>query len=195
MLCELTSANLNASPEYIPGNYVVLSQCPGATIEEQKANIFERCYDYREKGIPSPNLIIRIGSTLLAVWKYISSLSGYAVSRWQVTQEFLCRYFEDWGAMDNPEYLMETALLPIAGFEYDDGKTARLEYVSKKKKYTFGQLATTVLNFSQEEVKKYEEQKQEEKARREALCKLSKELAVSIARTQNGHSKFRRKAI
>lgn len=193
-LSELTSASLKASAEYIPCNYVVLSQCPGATIEEQKANIFERCYGYREKGIPYPNLIIRIGSTLLAEWKYISPLPGYAVSRWQVTQEFLCRHFEDWGAMEKPEYLTETALLPIAGFEYDDGNTAMLEYVSKEREYTFDRLATEVLNFSQEEVRKYEEQKQEEKAKRAALRKLTKELAVSIAQTETDPSKFMRRA-
>ncbi len=193
-LSELTSANLKAGAEYIPCNYVVLSQCPGATIEEQKANIFERCYGYREKGIPYPNQIIRIGSTLLAEWKYISSLPGYAVSRWEVTQEFLCRHFEDWGAMEKPEYLTETALLPIAGFEYDDGQTARLEYVSKKREYTFDQLATEVLNFSQGEVRKYEEQKQEESAKRATLRKLTKELAVSIAQTETDPSKFMRMA-
>ena len=193
-LSELTSANLKASAEYIPCNYVVLLQCPGATIEEQKANIFERCYGYREKGIPYPNQIIRIGSTLLVVWKYISSLPGYAVSRWEVTQEFLCRHFEDWGAMEKPEYLTETALLPIAGFEYDDGQIARLEYVSKKREYTFDQLATEVLNFSQEEVRKYEEQKQEERAKRAALRKLTKELAISTAQTETALSKFMRMA-
>ena len=147
-LCELGSANLKAMPAYIPGNYTVMSKCPGATFEEQRANIFKRCYGYREVGIPYPNQIIKIGTILLVVWKYISGLPGYAVSRWLVTQEFLCRHFMDWGAMDNPEYLTETALLPIAGFEYEEGETARLEYVSKKIQCTFDELATAVLHFS-----------------------------------------------
>ena len=47
-LCELKSADLKAMPEYIPGNYVLVSKCPGATFEEQRANIFKRCYGYRE---------------------------------------------------------------------------------------------------------------------------------------------------
>lgn len=193
-LCELKSADLKAMPEYIPGNYVLVSKCPGATFEEQRANIFKRCYGYREVGIPYPNQIIQIGSKLLVVWKYISGLPGYALSRWKVTQEFLCRHFEDYGAMEKAEYLTETALLPIAGFEYDEGQTARLEYVSKNIKYTFDQLATAVLNFSQEEVRKYEEQKQEEIAKRVALRKPTKELAVSIAHTEGNQSKFMRRA-
>ena len=193
-LSEQASANHKVSSEYIPANYVVMSKCPGATIEEQNANICKRCDEYREVGIPSPNHIIRKGSTLLAVWKYIYGLPDYAYSRWQVTQELLCRHFEDWGAMEKPESLTETKLLPIAGIEYDGGDTAMLEYVSSKRGYTFDKLATAVLNFSQEEVRKYEEQKEKEKAKREALRKLTKELAVSIAHTQDDQSRFRRRA-
>lgn len=65
-----------------------------------------------------------------------------------------------------------------------------LEYASKKSEYTFDQLATAVLNFSQEEVRKYEEQKQEEKAKREALRELSKKLATSMALTNAEQDKF-----
>lgn len=54
--------------------------------------------------------------------------------------------------MEKPEYLTETALLSLAGFEYEEGETVSLEYVSNKKGYTFDRLATAVLNFSQEEV-------------------------------------------
>ncbi|MBQ3456931.1 MAG: hypothetical protein IJG36_10870, partial [Synergistaceae bacterium] len=193
-LSKQASANVKVSSEYIPANYVVMSKCPGATIEEQNANICERCNEYREVGIPSPNHIIRKGSTLLAVWKYIYGLPDYAYSRWQVTQEFLCRHFEEWGAMEKPEYLTETELLPLVGIDYDGGDTASLEYVSNKREYTFDRLATAVLNFSQEEVRKYEEQKRKEKEKREALHKLSKEFAVSIARTEGNQSKFRRMA-
>lgn len=113
--------------EWIPCNYVMLSRCPGETLEEQKENIFRRCHEYRDTGIQEPNQIIRIGKTLLVEWTYQSVLIYKALSRWQTVQEFLCRHFEDWGAMDSPEYLKATALLPVPGFVYD-GETARLEY-------------------------------------------------------------------
>mgnify|MGYP006916090132 CR=1 FL=1 len=73
-LSELISANVKASPAYIPSNYVLLTQCPGATFEEQKENIFRRCDEYREVGIPRPNQIVKIGSTLLVEWRYSSRL-------------------------------------------------------------------------------------------------------------------------
>ena len=189
-LSELISANVKASPAYIPSNYVLLTQCPGATFEEQKENIFRRCDEYREVGIPRPNQIVRIGSTLLVEWKYSSRLPGYAQPRWKPTQEFLCRYFEDWGAMESPDYLTEAALLPVAGFVYENGETTSLEYIEPKREYTFDCLASAVLNFSQEEVRKYEELKRKEKAAREAFRKLSKELSTSMARTKAGRGRF-----
>ncbi|MBQ6773014.1 MAG: hypothetical protein IJP48_03020 [Synergistaceae bacterium] len=91
--------------EWIPCNYVMLNRCPGATLEEQKRNIFKRCHEYRDVGFPEPNQIIKIGDKLLVEWTYQSVLTGLALSRWQDTQEFICRHFEDWGAMDDPEYL------------------------------------------------------------------------------------------
>ena len=39
--------------KWIPCNYVMLSRCPGATLEEQKRNIFVRCHEYREVGFQS----------------------------------------------------------------------------------------------------------------------------------------------
>ena len=185
-LSELISANVKASPAYIPSNYVVLTQCLGATIEEQKENIFRRCDEYREVGIPRPNQIVMVGSTLLVEWKYSSRLPGYALARWKPTQEYLCRYFEDWGAMESPDYLTESVLLPVTGFEYENGETASLEYTAKRE-YSFDCLARAVLNFSQEEVRKYEEQKRKEKAAREAFRKLSKELTASMAKPKAGH--------
>ena len=186
-LSESASPKKNISPAYIPSNYILLSNCPGETFEAQKENIFRRCREYRDIGMPNPNQIIRVGNTLLAEWKYTSRLPGYALSRWLVTQEFICRWFEDWGAMESADNLTATALLPVSGFDYEDGTTATLEYSTSKKEYTFDRLAEAVLNFSQEEVRKYEEQKQKEKAERAALRKLSKEL-VSL-RTK-GQGKF-----
>lgn len=148
---------------HIPFNYVVLSRCPGNTFEEKLSNIQKRCNVFREKGIPEANQVITVGETLIVEWSYIGFLPGYALSRWEVTQEFLCHHFEDWGAMDNPEYLKATAALPIPGFVYN-GETAKLEYYSAEKKYNFGTLATAVLNFNQNQVREYKAEKATRKA-------------------------------
>ena len=158
--------------EWIPCNYVVLSRCPGKTFEDKKRNIFARCHEYREVGIPEPNQIITIGNTLLVEWTYQSVLTWRALSRWQDTQEFLCRHFEDWGAMDNPEYLKATALLPVPGFEYD-GATARLEYSDLTRRYTFNRLSKAVLPFSQKEAKEGKEKNAAEKAKHEPARKIA----------------------
>lgn len=180
--------------EWIPCNYVVLSRCPGRTFEEQKANILRRCDEYREIGIPQANQIITIGDTLLVEWTYQSVLTGLALSRWQLTQEFLCRYFEDWGAMDKPEYLKATALLPVPGFVYD-GVTARLEYSDLLNRYTFNRLAKAVLNFSQKEVEEYKKQKAAEKAkhapaRKIALPENVNEKVRKAQKTAEGKSQY-----
>ena len=182
--------------EWIPCNYVVLSHCPGATLEEQKANIFARCDGYREVGIYEPNQIIQIGTKLLVEWTYSSVLPGKALSRWQRTQEFLCRHFEDWGAMDNPEYLKATALLPVPGFVYD-GETARLVYSELEKRYTFNSLANAVLNWSQAECKKYQAEKEARKAiRKIALAENLEQLKTAVnavsAETYQKYGDFRR---
>ncbi len=181
--------------EWIPCNYVVLSRCPGETFDEQKKNIFIRCHEYREVGIPEPNQIIKIGSTLLVEWTYQSVLTWRALSRWQVTQEYLCHHFEDWGAMDDLEYLKATALLPVPGFVYD-GETARLEYSDLSKRYTFNRLANAVLNFSQKEVKDYKEKKAAEKAKHKPARKIAlpenvSEKIINTPQTAEGKSKYK----
>ena len=171
-LSELTGRERKESRgyvEWIPCNYVVLTHCPGGTFEEQKANIFRHCEEYREVGIYEPNQIIQIGTKLLVEWTYSSVLPGKALSRWHRVQEFLSRHFEDWGARENPEYQKATALLPVPGFVYGDGETARLVYSELEKRYTFNGLANAVLNWSQKECKKY----QEEKEARKAILKIA----------------------
>ena len=158
--------------EWIPCNYVMLSHCPGDTFEEQKKNIFNRCHEYRGVGFQEPNQIIKIGNTLLVEWTYQSILTGRALSRWQVTQEFICRHFSDWGAMDDSEYLKATALLPVPGFEYD-GEIARLEYSELTKRYTFNRLAKAVLPYSQKEAKEGKEKNAAEKAKHELVRKIA----------------------
>ena len=166
-LSELTGRERKESRgfiEWIPCNYVMLTRCPGSTLEEQIANIFRHCAEYRGVGIYEPNQIIQIGTKLLVEWTYSSVLPGKALSRWHRVQEFLSRHFEDWGAMENPEYQKATALLPIPGFVYGDGKTAKLVYSELEKRYTFNGLANAVLNWSQKECKKYQEEKEAHKA-------------------------------
>ena len=150
----------------IPCNFVVLPRCPGETIEEKAANIRQLCREYRDVGIPEPNQIITVGDTLIAEWSYDQVLPGRAVSRWSRTQEFLCRYFECWGAMDDPENLKATAYLPLLGFKSADGATARLAYHAPVVQYSFDKLARAVLNFTQQAVKEYKAEKAEEKARK-----------------------------
>jgi len=181
--------------EWIPCNYVVLSHCPGKNFEEQKENIFRRCREYREIGFPEPNQIIKIGNTLLVEWTYQSVLTGRALPRWHDTQEFICRHFEDWGAMESPECLKATALLPVPGFVYD-GETARLEYSNLKKRYTFNTLANAVLHFSQKEVEEYRKRKEAEKAEKEAKRKPAPKISLpenisEKLKIKNPFSKFK----
>ena len=161
-LSELQGQEIAESAEaiaYIPCNYVVLSRCPGETFAEKVANIKRRCAEYNGVGFYAPNQIIRIGEKLLVEWSYSSVVIGKALSIWNPTQELICRYFEDWGAMDEPEHLKATALLPIPGFVYEGGERASLEYYSSEDKYTLNRLSKAVLPFSREEVKKYKEEK------------------------------------
>ena len=151
---------------YIPCNFVVLPHCPGATVGEKAENIRQRCREYRNVGIPEPNQFLAVGNTVIAEWVYDEILPGQAVSRWSRTQEFLCRHFECWGAMDNPENLKATAYLPLPGFKDADGERARLAYHAPEIQYSFDRLARTVLNFSQQAVKEYKAEKAEEKARK-----------------------------
>ena len=71
--------------------------------------------------------------------------------------------------MENSEYQKATALLPVPGFVYGNGDTARLVYSELEKRYAFNGLANAVLNWSQKECKKY----QEEKEARKAILKIS----------------------
>ena len=166
-LSELKGKERKESKGYIswiPCNYVMLTRCPGKTLEEQIANIFRHCAEYREAGIYEPNQIIQIGTKLLVLWTYSSVLSGKALARWQPVQEHLRGHFKDWGAMENSEYQKATALLPVPGFVYENGETARLVYSELEKRYTFNGLANAVLNWSQKECKKYQEEKEARKA-------------------------------
>ena len=150
----------------IPCNFVVLPRCPGTTVEEKIENIIQHCREYRDVGIPEPNQFLAVGDTLIAEWAYDEVLPGRAVSRWNRTQEFLCRHFECWGAMDEPENMKATAYLPLPGFKSADGETARLAYHAPEIQYSFDTLATAVLHFSQQAVKEYKVEKAEEKARK-----------------------------
>ena len=171
-LSELKGKDWKESKGYIswiPCNYVMLTRCHGSTLEEQKANIFRHCAEYREQGIYEPNQIIQIGSKLLVEWTYSSVVPGTALPRWQPVQEHLRGHFQDWGAMENPEYQKATALLPVPGFVYENGETACLVHSELEKRYTFNGLANAVLNWSQKECKKY----QEEKEARKAILKIA----------------------
>ena len=151
---------------YIPCNFVVLPRCPGTTVEEKVENIKQHCREYRDVGIPEPNQLLTVGDTIITEWSYDKVLPGRAVSRWNRTQEFLCRHFECWGAMDDPDNLKATAYLPLPGFKGADGETVRLAYHAPEIRYSFDSLARTVLNFSQQAVKEYKAEKAVEKARK-----------------------------
>ena len=163
---EKSCAEHRLAVAYIPCNFVVLSRCPGATVEEKIENIKQRCREYRDVGIPEPNQFLTVGDTVIAEWGYDEVLPGRAVSRWKVTQEFLYRHFECWGAMDDPENLKATAYLPLPGFKGADGATAKLAYHAPEIRYSFDSLARAVLNFSQQAVKEYKAEKAEEEARK-----------------------------
>ena len=151
----------------IPCNFVVLPRCPGETFEEKAGNIKQLCREYRDVGIPEPNQFLTVGDIIIAEWSYDQVLPGRAVSRWSRTQEFLCRHFECWGGMDDPDNLKATAYLPLPGFKSADGTTARLAYHAPEVQYSFDKLARAVLNFTQQAVKEYKAGKVEEKARKQ----------------------------
>lgn len=84
----------------ISRSFVVLPRCPGATVDEKIENIRRLCREYRDVGIPEPNQFLTAGDTIIAEWSY-EQIPIYVSSRWEATQEFLCRHFERYGAMDN----------------------------------------------------------------------------------------------
>ncbi len=150
----------------IPCNYVILNKCPGENVKAKIDNIMKHCKEYRDVGIPLPNQIIREGNTYIVLWIH-ESLPGYAISRWEVTQEFLCRHFEEWGAMSNPEFLTPNFHLPVPDFYYEDTGVF-IEFDDKENSYLFHDLATAVLHFTQEEVENYRQRKLDEKAEQAA---------------------------
>lgn len=145
-------------------SYVVLTQCPGATFEEQHEKIRERCREYRGVRISEPNLILRDGKKLILIWRYSQEptgkyLPGIASPRWKDTQELMNMHFWDWTAMEFSSVKKTTALFPLEGFLGEDGTPVRVEYENPEEKYLFDDLAKVVLPFTQEEVEDYEEQK------------------------------------
>lgn len=128
-------------------------------------------------------------------WKYSKDrsgqeLPGYALSRWKVTQEFLSRYFEDWGAMRFTEAQKYTAMLPLSGFIGTSGEAVRAVYKAPAVNYIFDTIARAVLNFSQEEVREYKKQK----ALRKAEAQKSLEGILGIQISAGNFSRFARTA-
>lgn len=150
-------------------NYVILSRCPGETLEEKIDKIKEHCRIYRDVGIPEPNKIMEDGNKLILFWRYSKEyigqeLRGVALPRWKATQEYLSRHFEIWGALENSEYLKATALLPLPGFS-----SVKFVYQNPELKYIFDDVAKAVLPFTQEEVAKYNAEKKKNASRRRAI--------------------------
>ncbi len=167
---------------------VILTECPGETIDEQIKNIKVRCREYRVKGIPEPNQIIQDGDRLIALWRYTKDrsgqeLPGYALPRWKVTQEFLCRYFECWGAMKFADAQKYTAMLPLPGFIGTSGETVKTVYTEPSVIYTFDKVACAVLIFSQAEVREYLKQKAKNKAEMNKLMEEVFGISLSAAKS------------
>ena len=140
-------------------SYVVLSNCPGRSLEGQFARIREHCRAYRGVGIPEPNRILEDGNKLILIWRYSKEASGQelpgrALPRWRAAQECLTRYFEDLGATNLSSAQKSTTLLPLAGFS-----SVKVVYEAPDLKYLFDDVATAVLPFMQEEVEVYEAEK------------------------------------
>ena len=68
--------------------------------------------------------------------------------------------------MDDLEWLKATAYLPIPGFKDRNGETVRLSYYAADVCYSFNDLATAVLHFSQQEVRAYKAEKTEQQAQK-----------------------------
>ena len=165
-------------------SYVILTDCPGETIDEQIKNIKTRCRKYRGKGIPEPNQIIQDGDRLIVLWRYTKDrsgqeLPGYALPRWKVTQEFMSRHFECWGAMKFADTQKYTAMLPLPGFIGTSGETVKTVYKEPSVSYIFDKIACAVLNFSQAEVKEYLKQKAQKKAEMKKL--MEEVLGISLS--------------
>ena len=172
------------SVENIYYSYVILTDCPGGTLDAKIKNIKAHCHEYRGKGIPEPNQIIQDGGRLIILWRYTKDRSGQelpgcALPRWKVTQEFLSRYFECWGAMKFADAQKYTAMLPLPGFIGVSGETVKTVYKKLSVSYTFDKIACAVLNFSQAEVREYLKQKAQKKA--EANKLMNEVLGISLS--------------
>ena len=176
-------------------SYVVLTQCPGATFEEQLKGIKKRCGEYPLGVIPEPNRIMRDGQKLILIWRYSQELTGkylpgIALPRWKDTQEFLNRHFEDWGAMEFSSVKKSTAVFPLEGFMGEDGTPVRLEHRNSERKYLFDDVAKVVLPFSQEESDDYDEQKKANRSPKKLnLEDLTKEY-VDRRKAEHQQSRF-----
>ena len=144
-------------------NYVVLTNCPGDTLEAKIANIMKRCQEYRGREIAEPNKIIEDGNKLILIWRYAEALPGKALSRWVLTQECLDRHFQDFGArIDSAQ--KTKILLPLPGYA-----SVKTVYKNKELKYLFDRIACDVLPFSQVEVSEYKATKKTHSLRFEPL--------------------------
>lgn len=179
-------------------SYVILTDCLGETLEEQIKNIKARCHEYRGNGMPEPNQIIQDGDRLIVLWRYTKDrsgqeLPGYALPRWKVTQEFMSRHFECWGAMKFADTQKYTAMLPLPGFIGTSGETVKTVYKEYSVSYTFDKIACAVLNFSQAEVKEYLKQKAQKKAEMKKLMEEVLGISLSVAKAATKFAKTARR--
>ena len=147
----------------LPFNFVNITRCPeGYDLNSQECiEIFkEKCRQVCDVGILEPNQFIYTGQSLLAVWGYNHPLPGIALSRWKAVQEFLTHHFSDWGTESDMTYLNADALLPLTGFSDSSSKSPVQAIYHRSAEYSFDDLATNVLPWSQEEVRKHENEKE-----------------------------------
>ena len=140
-------------------NFVTVTRCPeGDGLEplerdpQKWIRLFrERCRQICGMGIPEPNRFIDTGHGLLAVWGYDHPIPAVALSRWEAVQEFLTHHFQDWGAE-----ISQTS----------PGAEAGTFLCQRPSAYSFDVLATSVLPWSQAEVRRYEDEKEEKKTKK-----------------------------
>lgn len=147
----------------LPFNFVNITQCPeGYALNSQECiDMFnEKCRQVCGVGILKPNQFIYTGQSLLAVWGYNHPLPGIALSRWKAVQEFITHHFNDWGTESDMTYLSADAMLPVTSFlNSASGSPAQIIY-HHPAAYSFDDLATNILPWSQAEVRKYENEKE-----------------------------------
>ena len=150
----------------IPFNFVNITQCPeGYGLDSQECiEIFKkRCRQFCGLGLLEPTQFICTGQSLLAIWGYDHPLPGIALSRWKAVQEFLTHHFSDWGTESDPAYLSADAMLPLTGFFDSYSKDPVQVIYHRPATYSFDDLATNILPWSQAEVRKYEDEKETNK--------------------------------